>query len=218
MAFEELGSPIPEIKPADQPDIMAYSLLRNFVADLSPRKTSDGMDMWTEFRYRATGEINYPRWSTDVVLEGETHTVGLFAVHGEMPGGKEYAHSKLRCSCDLPDYRSFLDLHEEYRPCPAKDLVISGRAAVYRRLVGIDQLGHLSDKSLFKATIFLIDLINKNPSAWPPSDRSDRLLVDPMAEVFEVPRERMRAGVEELAQDKVIQLHGHTHPSISLAA
>jgi hypothetical protein len=218
MSFEDLDSTIPEIKPDDQPDIMAYSLLRNFVADLAPRSTTPGFEMWAEFRYRSTREINYPRWAETLVIDGESHTVALCGVHGELPNGTEYGHNVLRCSCSLPDYKTFTDLNDEYVPCPAKDRVINDRVGVYKSLVGAEKLGRLSDESLYKATIFLAGLIKKTPLAWPPSDRSDRLLVEPMAEVFEIPRERMLASAQELAHNKVVQLHGHIHPSISLAA
>jgi hypothetical protein len=218
MAFEELDSPIAEIEPEDQPDIMAYSLLRNFIADLNPRKTTPGMDMWSEFRYRTTGETNYARWSDTFAIDGVIHTVALFGVQGEKPGGKKYSHSALRCSCNLPDYRSFRDLDEEYEPCPAKDMVINERVGIYRNLVGVEKLGTLSDESLRRATVFLVNLVRKNPLAWPPSNRSDRLLIDPVAEVFGVSKEKMREGAEELAQENVVRLYGESYPSISLAA
>jgi hypothetical protein len=218
MSLEELNSPIPGITPEEQPDIMAYSLLRNFVADLSPRKITPGMEMWSEFRFRSTKETNYPRWSETYKIDGVEHTVGLFGVQGELPNGESYSHSKLRCSCCLPDYKSYQDYYDEYQQCPAKDLIIAERVKVYRELVGVEKLGHLSDESLFKATIFLADFIRKTPLAWPPSDRSDRLLVDPLAKIFEIPAERMRAGIEELAHDNVVQIHGLKHPSISIAA
>src|SRR5438309_685177 len=120
MAFEELNSPIPEVKPDERPDIMAYSMLRNFVADLAPRSTTPGMSLWAELRYRAIGEINYPRWSEGFVINGTEHVVALCAVHGELPNGESYAHSALRCSCSLPDYKSFKNLEEEYQECPAQ--------------------------------------------------------------------------------------------------
>lgn len=218
MAFEELSSPIPEIKPEDKPDIMAYPIMSNFAADLNPRITTPGMEIWTEFRYRSIGETNHARWSSTIVIDGIEHNVALYGVQGEMPGGKEYGHSSLRCSCCLPDYKSFQDLHDEYHECPAQDLVIAERTKVYRELVGGEEIGAFDDESLYKVTAFLIDLVRRDPLAWPPSHRSDRLLVDPLAEVFGVPKERMRAGAQEMAQDKVIHLHGEKHPSISLAA
>ncbi len=218
MAIEELSSPIPEIKPEDQPGIMAYSLLRNFVADLKSRQTTPGMSLWSELRFRYLGETNYPRWSTTFAINGEEHTIALYGVQGELPNGKKYSHSSLRCSCGLPDHKSYIDLYDEYHECPAKDIVISQRAKVYKRIVGGDEFREFDDESLLKATVFLLNLIQRDPLAWPPSDRSDRILVNPLAEVFGIPKERMRANAEELAQNKVVELRGQRHPNIALAA
>jgi hypothetical protein len=218
MAFKELESPIPEVLPEDQPDLMAYSLLQNFVADLTPRGTSDGMELWRELRYRATGEVNHPRWSQRVYVDGEIHTVGLYGVYGERPDGTSYDYNALRCSCSLPDHKSFVDLNSEYHSCPAKDFVIAERVKVYRELMGAKELGEISHGTLSKMTILLLEMIAKDRLAWPPSDRSDRVLIDPIAEVYDVSKPKMRQVVEELAEDKVVQIHGHTHPSLSLAA
>jgi hypothetical protein len=218
MAFEDLNSPIPLISQEELPDLMAYSLLQNSVADLSPRQTPEGMNLWSELRYRYTGETNYPRWSEVMTVGEDSHTVVLYGVQGELPGGKAYSHSSLRCSCCLPDHKSFVDIHQEYHPCPAKDLVIGERSAVYRQLVGGDELGFFDDQSLRSLTVFLVNLIKRDPLAWPPSDRSDRILVDPLAIVFGVPKKRMRTAAEELANQKVVHLTGQDYPSISLAA
>jgi hypothetical protein len=218
MTPSELNSTIPEIRSEDQPDLMAFSMLRNFVADLSPRPVSPGTTMWFEFRYRSTGEMNYSRWSKVINLDGQEHELTLCAVKGEMPGGVQYAHNTLRCNCCLPDYKSYKDLSDEYDPCPAKDLIIADRAHVYKSLVGVEQLGRLSNENLKKAIVFLARIVNNNPFAWPPSDRSDRLLLDPIAEVYDIEPDRVRTSAQELAEGEVIQLHGRQHPSISLAA
>ncbi len=242
MAFEKLSSPIPEISAESKrqiPDFLLeeerarrrlltpeikrperpmYAFVRNFTPDLKPSETTMDMEFWYALRRDATGELNYPRWSRAIVVDGVEHTVALCGVSGEAPGGKQYIHSTLRCSCCLPDYKSYTDLKEEYQPCPAKDLVIDERTDVYREVVGGDEIRNIDDESLYKAVVFLVGLAQKNRFSWPPSDRSDRLLVDPMAKVYGIPKERMRAGAKEMADRKIVKLHGEQHPSISLAA
>lgn len=218
MAVESLSSPIAQVSPEDLPDIMAYSLLRGFVADLSPRPTTPGMEMWAGLRFMGTGEKNHARWSETMVVDGVSHTVALYGVWGEKPGGQPYSHNALRCNCCLPNHKSFTDLAAEYQSCPAKDQVIARRTGVYKTLAGGSEFGSFDDDSLGKVTTFLVELVRKDPFAWPPSDRSDKLLVAPIAEILGVPEDRMLGGLRELAQDNVVHLHGNIHPSISLAA
>jgi hypothetical protein len=154
MAFQELNSPIPEVSPSDQPDIMAYSLLRNFVAELRPQPITPGMDLWRELRFIATGECNYARWSNTLVIDRVEHTVALFGVSGEKPDGTCYQHSALRCSCSLPDHKSFRDLEEEYQPCPAKDQVIVDRTRVYREIMGSHAMGSVGRDTLMRLQFF----------------------------------------------------------------
>jgi len=218
MAFEELNTRIPEIPTEEQPDIMAYSMLRNFVADLAPRATTDGMEMWAEFRYRFTGEANYPRWTKDFYLNGQNHTVALYRVNGEAPGGEKYSHSALRCSCSLPDYKSFVDLEAEYEPCPAKESVLDERVLPYKQILGSENIGRVKDDSLAKATEFVLDVVRRDQFAWPPSHRSDRLLVERLAQVFDISETRMMRAIEVLQEDELVRIHGQNHPSVSLAA
>jgi hypothetical protein len=215
MSFSELDSPIPRVSldlDTEYGDI-AYSLLTSYVVDLEPRPTTAGMGLWGELRRAAIHETNHPRWSKTIEVGGVEHVVGLYGVYGEMPNGEPYTHSALQCSCGLPDHSSFRNLAEGYQPCPAKNMVIAERTEVYRNVIGPEKIGKLTKKSLPAATRFLLGIAQR-PFAWPPSDRSDRLLIEPVAEVFDVPVSR----IEELADGTVIQLHNGDYPSISLAA
>jgi hypothetical protein len=53
---------------------------------------------------------------------------------------------------------------------------------------------------------------------WGPTDRSDRLLVAKLADVYSVPRTEMTEVAQDLHEDNVVQLHSGGHPSISLVA
>lgn len=240
MAFEQLSFPQPEItieekrnisdfvleearavRRIQQPEIERpvrpmYAFIRTFTPELKPLETSPGIDMWEEFRFGAIGEINYPCWKREIDINGAVHTVVVHHVYGELPSGAEYQHHALRCSCSLPDYKSFQDLNDEYQPCPAKDQVIDERIGVFRDFV--KDGGELDSQKLSDAMIFLVSLIRKNRLIWPPSDRNDRLMIDPLAKIYGVKPQMVHSTAEVLAQDNIVKLHGTTHPSISLAA
>lgn len=241
MAFEELRSPIPEFSIEDKrliPEFAAeetravrrileptvkrpirpmYSFVRNYTPDLAPRTVSPGTTLWGELRYLATGELNYARWADTVETEGEIHELTLHSAHG--PASNPYEHRVLRCSCCLPDYRDTSDINEEYVPCAGKEAVINSRTVVFRRILGLENTGcHLHGESLRKAAEFTIGLVRTDPYAWAPTDRSDRLLLAKLADVYEVDEHEMTEVVVELGKDNVVQLHPGNYPSISIAA
>lgn len=244
MALPEMCSPMPEISKDEKrkipalkmqeylaveryrtpwikraPPIPMYAFVANRTAELAPQPTSPGMDMWVDFRKAVTDELNYPRWTGRFEFDGVSHTTTLFHIVGENQAG-EYNYRLLRCSCCLPDYHLATEIYEEYQPCPAKDLVIAQRAQIYKELFApnYNMINEIRNRAFVGALKTIMGIIKTDPLAWPPSHRNDQLLLEGVAQIFDMPIAELHEEAKVLQENNIVILHGETHPSITIAA
>lgn len=192
-----------------------YAFVRQNTPDLERLETTEEMDALVAQRGLVLSETDHARWVGSIVIGNEAHTVAWYLIVPQ--ADREATHfCTLRCSCRLPAIDE--PISKEYDPCPAKDAVIDQRAALYRDSLGItdqitDTRGALTD--------LIDDLVKRVKSdhlLWPPSHRSDTLLVGGLSLTFGVSSERIMDAALPLEKRGTVQIQDSANPSIAIAA
>ncbi len=202
----------PEIKRPVRP---MYHLVRHRTPDLEIQDTTDEMVQWAELRKIMLAQTIHPRWVGSIAVGNTIHTIAWYMVAPQAENsGRHYC--TLRCSCSLPSVDE--PDSTEYAPCAAKDSVILERALAYRTALGIDE--HLSaiKGGLTDLLGNLISEVKNDHLIWPPSHRSDALLVDGLSATFGVSPKKIMDAALPLEENKVVRIHDTDHPTIALAA
>jgi hypothetical protein len=192
----------------------SYAFIRTRTVELAPVQTTPEMQTWEFLRSIAHNQANYPRWAGSIAVGSEFHTGVWYSV---APQESHTHYCTLRCSCNLPDIRE--PDTEEYIGCDAQDGIISDRAQTYRKILGIDgdQL-ELVEGGLTEGLGSVILSLKNDHLAWPPSHRSDVLLVDGMAMTFNVNPKKIMNAAFTLQKQGLLEIRDYPQPVLSLAA
>jgi hypothetical protein len=238
MALKELQVPIPEVSveakrelpefvreeqravdrimypEIERPVRPTYHLIRNYTPDLAIQDTTPEMEQWASLRNLALAQTNHPRWVGSVVFGNNMHTIAWYMVS---PPEVESGHyCTLRCSCNMPSFSE--PDSQEYIPCEAKELVIEDRAQEYRSALQIDE-GFLHFSGAVTDLLRdLVKTVRTNHLMWPPSHRSDVLLVDGLSATFGVSPKKVMDAALPLEKDKLVQIHDTDRPTLGLMA
>lgn len=191
----------------------SYAFIRQRTIDLNPPQTTEDIELWSELRRGLLSQTNHPRWAGSIAVGNEFHTVGWFSVVDS--GVKEDHFCTLRCSCCLPAFDE--PDSQAYEACEAKDSVIEDRAKVFRDLLGTDGLDTVPG-GLEAALAHTVADIKNDSLIWPPSHRSDALLVEGLALSFGVSPKKVLDAALSLQAARVLEIQDSERPILKLAA
>lgn len=187
-----------------------YNFLITKTPDLQPQHRDPEMVNWEYLRQLMLGQTNFPRWVKSVNIGGTNHTLAWYSVAES--GGESIHFRTLRCSCSLPPAKEPETL--DYKPCPAKNSEIFSRGEAFNKMLGADS----SYSNIGAVTDLLKEFVKEaqtDPFMWPPSHRSDALLVGGLSVALGVSQKLILEAAKTLETEKLVVIRDGEYPIIT---